>query len=207
MAQEKIPLMKDIEELVQKSIEANKLFISEGSKFITQLATKPGENIKKFQADTFTNTINAYMHLNIQHLKNMVDLGVSLTKEMMNGQTQEEKSNEPAAKEDKPAFVLKANGKPGATISLQFLVDNVKKEAATCNLLHTEYTNQATAVQQNFKTLFTPQSFTLEPGTSQTIAIQINIPRKTIPGIYTSNAQVQGFEPAFFSIHLTITEG
>jgi hypothetical protein len=205
MAAGKNTILKDIEELVQKSAEANKLFITEGSKFIQQLGSKKsGENIKTFQPDAIANVVTAYMQLNIQHLKNMVDLGVSLTKEMM-GQKNED--NETVSKENKPAFNLKGNGRPGSTINVHFLIDNVKTEAAVCTMINTAYTLEAVNTkQQNFITVFSPQAFTIEPGASQAVGISIKIPKKTTLGIYTSVAQVQGFEPAFFSISLTITE-
>src|ERR1700712_2635634 len=110
MAAAKNTILKDIEELVQKSAEANKLFITEGTKFIQQLGSKKsGENIKTFQPDAVANVVTAYMQLNIQHLKNMVDLGVSLTKEMM-GEKQQTSETVPA--ENKPAFNLKGSGAP-----------------------------------------------------------------------------------------------
>jgi hypothetical protein len=75
-------LAKDIEELVSKSIEANKVFMSEGTRMLKQF-TVSGNKQKPFtlNANFLTDAFNAYARMNIQHMKNMLDLSVSLFKQ------------------------------------------------------------------------------------------------------------------------------
>jgi hypothetical protein len=201
-------LAKDIEELVNKSIEANKIFLSESSRIVRQF-TKPGEkktpNI--FQANFLTDAFNAYTKLNIQHLKNMVDLGVSMVKKVGVQPTTDREAKAESTKTYAPSFVLEAEAEAGSNISLSFLLDNIKQEAVLCNLVNSPYIfNADVLVEENFITGFSPQSFRLGTDEQQRIHIDIAIPATAKPGVYVSNVKVQGFEPAHFSIRLTVKD-
>ena len=209
MSEEKSSLTKDIEELVSKSIEANKIFLGEGTRLVKQFSNKAGnkEPVNLFQPELITKVFNAYTKLNIQHLKNVIDLGVSLAKQAGTKEPEEKNKSANEAQDAGPAFVLKGEVLPGSKTTLPFLIDNVKEQSATCMLVNTDFILQSdTSVHKDFKTNFTPQSFVLKPGASQSVNIEISIPANTSPGQYISNVQVQGFEPTYFSIYLTITE-
>jgi hypothetical protein len=200
-------LAKDIEELVNKSIEANKVFVNEGSRLLRQFTT-PGEkktpNI--FQANFLTDAFNAYTKLNIQYLKNMVDLGVSMVQKAGVQPTNAEAPIE-TTEAPPPSFVLDAEAEAGSNISISFLLDNIKKEAVLCTLVNSPYVfSLDDLIAENFITGFSPQSFTLSAGEQQRISIDIAIPFTTKPGVYISNVKVQGFEPAHFSIRLNVKE-
>ena len=207
MSEEKSSLAKDIEELVNKSIEANKIFMAEGTRLVKQLSNKAAnkEPINLFQPQLISDVVNAYTKLNIQHLKNVIDLGVSLAKQA--GHTQPADNSNTKTPGPGPAFVLNGNAAAGSKTSLQFLLDNVKEQAVTCTMVNTDYILQSDfSVHPVFETRFTPQSFLLQPAASQTVVIDISIPANTLPGVYISNVQVKGFEPVFFSIDLNITD-
>lgn len=196
---------KDIEELVNKSIEANKIFLSEGSRIVRQFTT-PGEKktTNIFQANFLSEAFNAYTKLNIQYLKNMVDLGVSMVKK---AGVQPTGDTEPTTEDAAPAFVLEAEAEAGSAIRLSFLLDNIKPETALVTLVNSTYVFDAPVlIEENFNTGFSPQSFSLPAGAQQRIYIDIAVPETAKPGMYTSNVKVEGFEPAFFSIRLTVKE-
>ena len=201
-------LAKNIEELVNKSIEANKVFMNEGSRILRQFTT-PGEkktpNI--FQANFLSNAFTAYTKLNIQYLKNMVDLGVSIVQK---AGVQPSSSTEATLEKEQmsaPSFILDAEAEVGSNISISFLLDNIKQEAVLCKLVNSTYVfSLDDLVEENFITGFTPQSFHLPAGEQQRISIDIAIPFTTKPGVYLSNVKVQGFEPAHFSIRLNVKE-
>lgn len=201
-------LRKDIEELVNKTVDANKEFISESSRLFRQMATNPGSQstFNIFQQNFFPKALNAYASLNIRHLKNMIDLGMCLTKEVMGSSaTKENEVTEEVTETAQPAFALRANAKHGEKVMLQFVLDNFKKEETICEFVNTPYLNEADPSNvQDFETVFSPQSFSIDPGESKTINITIDIFKNTIAGIYTSNVQVKGFEPAFFTINITV---
>ncbi len=209
MSEEKSSFTKDIEELVTKSIEANKIFLAEGTRLVKQFGNKKGaqEKINIFQPELISNIFNAYTKLNIQHLKNAIDLGVSLVKQSGSKEREYNSANNDKTEEATPAFIIKSTAYSGTDAILQFLLDNTKEQEVTCKLVTTDYTKQADPqVRCVFKTSFSPQSFVLQPAASQTVNIDISIPTNATPGIYISNVQVQGFEPAYFSIYLTIIQ-
>jgi hypothetical protein len=209
MNAEKTSLTKDIEELISKSVEANKVFISESSKLLQQFTVSGKKNTSGLlQTNFITDAFYAYAKLNIQHLKNVLDLSVSLIKQAGTQSTEQTTTgNTNAEEEAAPSFVLKAEAEAGTVVSLSFLLDNIKEEAAMCKLVNTAYYYQPdNAVAENFVTDFSPQSFMLDPGAQLKVNIVVTTTNNAKPGLYISNVQVQGFEPAFFSICLTITE-
>ena len=201
-------LAKDIEELVNKSIEANKIFLSEGSRIVRQF-TKPGEKktANIFQANFLTEAFNAYTKLNIQYLKNMVDLGVSMVKKAGVQPTTDGEVKGENKETSAPSFVLEAEAEAGSNVSLSFLLDNIKEEAVLCKLVNSPYIfNADVSAEENFITGFSPQSFKLATGEQKRIHIDIAIPGTVAPGVYISNVKVEGFEPAYFSIRLNVKE-
>lgn len=201
-------LAKDIEELVNKSIEANKVFMNEGSRILRGITT-PGEKkaTNIFQANFLTEAFNAYTKLNIQYLKNMVDLGVSMVQKAGSQPTTNTESTTATSGMPAPSFVLDAEAEAGSNISISFLLDNIKQEAVLCTLIYSPYVfSFDDLIEENFITGFNPQSFTLAAGEQQRINIDIAVPFTTKPGVYISNVKVQGFEPAHFSIRLNVKE-
>lgn len=199
-------LTKDIEELVNKSIEANKVFLNEGSRIVRRFTT-PGEKkiTNIFQGNLLTDAFSAYTKLNIQYLKNVVDLSVSMIKKA--GVESGTDAASPTEEESvsTPSFVLECEAEAGGHVLLSFLLDNIKPEVVLCNLVYSSYILQAdTLVEENFITDFSPQSFRLRTGEQKRIQIDIAIPGTARPGVYTSDVKVEGFEPAYFSIRLNV---
>jgi stress-induced morphogen len=203
MSEQKFPFAKEMEELLQKSMEANKIFMSESSKFMSRLSNQAATKENIFKTDIVSDAFTAYAKLGIQHVKNMIDLGVSLVQQKDTGSAPQE-NNDTATT---PAFELRGSGVAGSSIMLQFVLDNVKKEEVLCELIHTDYSSRqnAATITHNIPTSFTPQAFQLAPATSQTVDITIQLPRQLPAGEYCSHVQVKGFEPAFFAIYITIT--
>ncbi|MEO7960396.1 MAG: hypothetical protein ABIR19_02550 [Ginsengibacter sp.] len=201
-------LTKDIEDLVNKSIEANKIFLSEGSRILRRF-TVPGEKKAAdiFEPNFIQEAFSAYTRLNIQYLQNVMDLGVSMVKkagaEPVNSTDVKSEPSETSG----PSFVLAAEAEAGSKVQLSFLLDNIKNETALCNLVSSPYIfNQGASSEENFVTIFSPQSFSLRTGEQQRITIDITIPDTSRPGEYVSAVKVEGFEAGYFSIHLTIKE-
>jgi hypothetical protein len=208
MSEEKTGLAKDIEELVNKTIEANKFFMSESSNILKHFTNQDTKNKSAnfIQPDTISNAFNAYLKLNLQHAKNLIDLGVGLVKQSVTPASEPAAANETATVAE-PAFILTAEVLAGDKAQLQFVLDNVKDQTVLCKLVNTDYTAQNKTLEpKKISTRFVPQSFELKPGGAQTVKIVVTTDKHCEPGSYTSNVQVQGFEPAFFSITLTIKE-
>ena len=206
-------LVKDFEELIRKTAEANKVFISEGSKFVKQLGSSPlsKKGMAGIPPHLLKDAFNSFVKLNMQHANNLIDLGLTLTKRF-NGspETTAGPFEEPAASQDeipKPAFVLRAGATPGGTAKVQFIVDSDKKEPILCKLVHTDFVHQNDfSIKPAFKTTFLPQSFQLNPSESQTVDIHVKVPANAKAGVYLSSLQVQGFEHSFFSLYITVSE-
>ena len=205
-------LSKELETLLKKTTEANRIFITEGAKFVKQLnfSKKGGEEIFTRQTDMMKDAFNLFMKLNIQYASNVVDLGVALSKKYndtevaTNENTEEENTKAPIISE--PAFILQTSGIAGDTVGTMFLLDSNKKEILLCNFKQTDYTLQDdNSTKYIFETNFTPQSFELMPGQSQQVAITAKIPTTTKPGIYQTDIVVQGFEHTYFSLFITVT--
>jgi hypothetical protein len=210
MSNEKDSFTKAFGDLITKSIEANKVFLNEGSRFFKQINTQDlkANKFNFFQGDVLSNAVNQYVKLNLGHFNNLVDLGLSFIKNVNNtaeNDSTREKNNEDV--DNKPSFILEKEAVAGESVNFQFLLDNVKEEAVICQLINTGYSVQANpSSTKDFKTGFKPQTFDLKAGESKSVNITIDIPDETVPGLYISKVQVKGFEPAYFSIQITVTE-
>lgn len=207
MSKQKDDFSKDVESIFKKTIEINKQYLKQGTDLIKEFGSS-GKELKNFnflQPDVMMAAATSFTKMNLDHYKNMMDLGFALTKKAFNqpsGETQDEDDNT-----EEPSFVLSATTFVGDTVSLQFLLDNIKKEEAVCELVNSEYVDENDAsISLNLPTIFKPQSFNLAPGVSQTVHIQIPIINDSKLGTYQSKVQVIGFEPAYFLIRLTIAE-
>lgn len=206
MSDAKPSLAKDIEELVSKSIEVNKTFVNESTRMMKQFTLSGNkQNPFTLNPNFFTDAFNAYARLNIQHVKNMLDLSVSLFKQA-GAQTNDSSAQTTTEEAAPPSFTLTAETEPGDTVSLSFLLDNIKPEEITCMLINTTYHLQTDNSIANFDTVFTPQSFNLKTNERQKVDIEVSIPANITAGIYESNVQVKGFEPAYFNILITVKE-
>jgi hypothetical protein len=206
MSDAKSALAKDIEELISKSIEANKVFVNESSRMLKQF-TISGNKTNPFVLNTnfLTEAFNAYAKLNIQHMKNMLDLSVSLFKQA--GVQSNDTSTQKTTEQAQPSFTLTAETEAGTNVSLSFLLDNIKPEEVNCTLISTPYHLQDNEnAIQDFDTVFTPQSFNLKTNERQKVDIEVGIPAGVNAGVYESNVQVKGFEPAYFNVLITVKE-
>ncbi|GAB3021921.1 hypothetical protein GCM10027051_29010 [Niabella terrae] len=204
-------LKQEIQDLVNKTIEVNKSFLKEGSALLQQFTTKDtaaGSRQAKavFQSNLLSQAINAYATLNIRHLKNMMDLGMELTRQAVKtaGSATTTADEEETAVE--PSFILQQSVKAGSSTRFQFVMDNDKSEAVTVQLIHSAYRpDVATDAGLDFPTVFKPARFVLDPGAEQRVDLRITVPKKTAAGTYTAQVQVSGFEPAYFRIQLDVT--
>ncbi|WP_452224443.1 COG1470 family protein [Lacinutrix chionoecetis] len=208
MSQERDNIAKDFESIVKKTIEINSQYLKQGANLVSDLSNSRSQKktINPFQPDLMVGAFTAFTKLNLDHYKNMVDLGFELSKKLINSNQEPSNGNESNTQDNKntAAFVLTETVVAGNTAILQFVLDNTKKEEAVCTLKNEDFINVDNSSVQNFKTTFTPQSFSLKPAESQTIKIEVKIGAKVKPGDYQSKVQVLGFEPAHFLVHLSV---
>jgi hypothetical protein len=210
MESSKTSLTSEIEELVKKAAEANKVFINEGAKLVQQMGknTSGKQQIPSVQPELLMDVFNSMVKLNIQHTSKLIDIGISFAKKITG---QEEDVTEQVFKDDthtgthQPAFELRAEIKAGETTTVPFLLDNIKKETVICQLVQSDFVHQSDAsIKPGFQADFHPQSFPLEPSETKKVNIIVATQADAAPGVYLCHVQVLGFEPAFFSLYLTV---
>ena len=209
MSEKQDEIANDFKDIVKKIVEINTQYFKEGSNLVNQIGNsgKQNKTINPFQPELLTGAITALTKLNINHYKNVVDLGFEFTKKMINNDFKDHNDTEVATKDNKvkPSFILKETVVVGSRVVLQFVLDNTKKEEATCTFKNLEFINDKDPKNtQNFKTTFTPQAFNIKPGESQTIKIEVKIGANVKPGNYQSKVEILGFEAAHFLINLSV---
>jgi hypothetical protein len=210
MSEKPPSITQELEQLFQKTAEANKIFFTESTRFVQQLGSsnQSGEDLFNKQKQLFGDALKSLVQLNIQHASNLLDLGIAVAKRF--NQSSNTSGTDVAATNEnpvvtEPAFVLTAVASPGGTASVQFMLDSSKAEPVSCKLVKNKFILQEdSSVQTDFETQFSPQSFQLLPGEQQRVEISVHVPEDTRPGIYTSDIRVEGFEHIFFSLNLTI---
>lgn len=207
MSNEKETFSKVFEEALNKSIEANKVFLNESTRFFQQMTNRDTPNkLNLFQGETLSNAFAQYMKLNLDHFNNLVDLGINFMKKINDTAGTSEQAS-PGASTDSPSFVLQRETEAGERVNLQFLLDNVKQQPVTCQLVHTGFNGpSAPSILNSFTAEFTPHMFDLKAGESRPIDINVNVPPDALPGLHSTRVQVKGFEPAYFSIEITVIE-
>ncbi|MEX6686802.1 hypothetical protein QTN47_04810 [Danxiaibacter flavus] len=203
-------ITQELEQLFQKTAEANKIFFKESTRFVQQLGSsgQSGEDLFNKQKQLFGDALKSLVQLNIQHASNLLDLGIAVAKrfnQSSNTSGADVSSTDENAVVTEPAFVLTAVTSPGETANVQFMLDSSKAEPVSCKLIKNKFILQEDrSVQADFETLFTPQSFQLLPGEQQRVEISVQVPGDVRPGIYISDIRVEGFEHIFFQLNLTI---
>ncbi|MCG2420347.1 hypothetical protein K8089_15080 [Aequorivita sp. F47161] len=208
MSEQKDDFSKGVESLFRKTVEVNKHYLKQSTELFKEFGNSGKElkNFNLFQPEVLMGAFTSFTKMNLDHYKNMMDLGFAITKKAFNPAS-EDAAGETEESAEEPSFVLSATTFAGNRVNLQFLLDNIKSEEATCQLINSDYLNEEVpANTQKFPTVFNPQSFTLAAGQSQTVTIQISVNNDVRLGIYQSKVQVLGFEPAYFLIKLTIAE-
>ena len=212
MDNQQTTIAQDIEQLIKKASAANTEIISETARFLQQLTTSKlsGENVASLQKQLFSDAVNLFVKLNIQHTSNLIDMGVAISKHL-NQQFDKQTNAPPADQEpqydtDKPAFELNASCHAGGTATAEFLLNSDKKEPVLCHLMQTSFALEGDpSVQNEFETTFLPQSFQLLFGKPQRVEIKVKPPAATQAGMYRSHIRVHGFEHTFFDLILTVT--
>ncbi len=207
MEKEKDDFSKDVESILKKTININKQYLKQGTELVKEFGNsgKNTKNLNLFQPQNLLSAFTQFTKMNLDHYKNMMDLSFEISKKAF--QSAESEQNDDENPEESPSFVISATVNPGESVSLEFLLDNVKTEEVTCQLVNSEYINsEEPGNGYNFKTVFQPQSFQLEPSASQTVKIRISVEKEIVLGTYQSKVQVVGFEPAYFLIQLNITQ-
>lgn len=208
MKKEKDDFSKDVESIFRKSVEINKDYLRQSTELAKTFGSSGRDlkNFKLFQPEMMLGALTSFTKMNLDHYKNMMDLGFALTKKALIPSEEDETPQDETPFEE-PSFILSETIYAGDSVNLQFLLDNVKQEEASCELVHSEYVDiNNTESIHNFPTVFRPQSFKLAPGVSQTVVINISVDITIPAGTYESKVQVLGFEPAYFLIRLTIVE-
>lgn len=208
MSKEKDDFSKDVESIFRKTVEINKQYLKQSTALFKEFGSS-GRELKNFnllQPETMMGAFTSFTKMNLDHYKNMMDLGFALTKKAFDPAATDATNEEDDSPEE-PSFVLSATTFPGGMVDFQFILDNDKKEQAVCQLVNSEYVDETKPDNsQSFLTTFRPQAFQLAPGISQTVHINISINKDINLGTYQSKVQVLGFEPSYFLITLTIAE-
>ncbi|NVK64648.1 MAG: hypothetical protein HWE22_08680 [Flavobacteriales bacterium] len=212
MSEEQNVFTKDIEGIIKKTIEINKAYFEKGSELIRQFqhSDKKVTDFKAPDSGAIMGALSTFAELNLEHYKNVLELGLEYTKKAFSGaetaEDAEEVVAEPEDYADEPAFILNGTGSKGDTVKLQFLLDNIKEEKVLCKFVNFDFVNVDNPSETYaLTTTFEPQSFELDMNASQPVLISVIIDPNAKLGTYQSKVQVEGFEPIFFLIRVTIT--
>ncbi len=202
-------ISQELEQLFQKTAEANKIFFTESTRFVQQLGSSKLSNEDLFnkQKQLFGDALKSLVQLNIQHASNLLDLGIAVAKRFNRSSDEGDDvlHKDVDAVVTEPSFVLSATTYAGEMASVQFMLDSSKDEPVSCNLIKNQFILQGdSSVQADFETRFMPQSFQLLPGEQQLVEITVKTPADARAGIYTCDIRVEGFEHIFFALNLTI---
>jgi hypothetical protein len=193
---------REVEELFKHTIELNKKYINQSFKLINQINQQGplDKNLFTFKPDLYAKAIKTFSRMNLEYYNKMMDLGFSFADEFLSHQPQADHTEE-------PSFILEGKGVPGSEVKLQFVLENTRNAEVHCELKNTPFVREEDKQKTSgITTSFDPQAFRQDPGGSHTVSISLTIGKQVIPGKYTTDVSVIGFEPTFFAIVLEVDQ-
>ncbi len=190
-----------MEELLRKSFELNRKFIKESFRVFNEVRNRRtvNKNLLTFNPGLYNKAITTFGKMNLEYLNKMMDFGFTVADEVFFDKMQ------PGDIEVTPSFNLRAKGLAGSEVKLTFVLENTKEEEVFCELRHSAFTLETDNKDlPEITASFSPQSFTQQAGESSTVEIILRIGIDVEPGAYTSNVQVLGFEPSYFTVTLAV---
>lgn len=192
-----INMAKNMEDITKQVLDINRNYINKSIDVIGLLKEAgSSKKITNINQDLVADIFNGIVKLNLEYYAKLIDFGFSVTNQILSP-SQESSTGS--------SFTLSGKVKPGEMITLQFVLDNPKSEAVLCELQYSFFLNIDDQTENlEISAKFSPQSFQLEPEKSMTIDILCPVSKTSKLGTYYSHVKVVGFEPAYFTIILTI---
>ncbi len=207
-------LLKGIQKIMEKSIEANTQIMKATSETFTNLISKKPEwsDLQKLNTDVLNNTISNFMEINLKYAENLIDLGVQLSNDVSSFvESLDKKEASEVVVEDKVKAMrrkseLRLSGKRGETVVANFELNSSSDEEQKGTFKATRCTSDDTGKLTNIRLKFAPNSFKIAPGGKVDIEISATIPKSSQAGSYRSNVNVLGFENTQFDVVIYVEE-
>lgn len=199
-------LFSSLEELISHASKANTEIISETTKYLSGMdrSNLNADTLTNLQQGVLTTAVTKVAALNMKYTKDLLNLGVELSKSL-NNQTPPDDSTTPPPS-SVSAFEIKTEAVAGGVATTAFLLNSDKDTPIICKVQNTSYSLQAEVPTiVNFETTYQPQLFELIKGTPQRVDVSVAIPKDTIPGVYYSKITVAGFEHTHFDFYITVS--
>lgn len=193
-----INITQNVEDITKQVLDINRKYINKSVDIIGKLKNgAAAEKITNIDQDLIADVFAGIVKLNIDYYSKLMDYSFSITDRILSPQTTEEEVGS--------SFTLSGKGNPGATIEMGFVLDNSKEEKVFCELQSTRFINADDETENpEISVSFQPQSFELEAGGAANIGVICNISKEAATGTFHSFVKVLGFEPAYFTIVITI---
>lgn len=192
-----INITRNIEDITKQALDINRKYINKSIDVISRL--KKGlasDKITNINQEVIAEVFSGVVKLNLDYYSKLIDFGFSVTDQILSSQNTEETAS---------SFTLSGKGNPGYVINMEFVLDNTKEEKVFCQLENTAFVNIDDQTENpEISVTFNPQSFELDMGKSAKINIVCNVSKNSATGTFYTYAKVIGFEPAYFTIVLTI---
>ncbi len=207
-------LIKGIQKIMEKSIEANAQILKATSETFSSLLSKPPkmDDLQKLNAEVLSSTISNFMEINLKYAESLIDLGLQLSKDMSAFAESLDKNENPEAGVNVKATsppqdsALRLSGKPGETVVAAFVLNNNAAVDQNGTFKAGRCMSDATGKLTNIWLKFNPDSFKIAPGEKTDIEISAAIPKSSKPGSYRSAVTVEGFNDTRFEVVVFVEE-
>lgn len=196
-------ITQNLEGITKQLLDNNRNYINKSIDAIGKLKNSPTQKITNINQDLIADVFNGIVKLNLDYYSKLIDYGFSVTNKILSAPENRLGENE----EQGSSFTLAGKGNAGSSIDISFVLDNSKSEKAFCQLENTPFVSiDEHKENPDITVSFQPQSFDLEAGKSESISVLCSVSEKSAAGTFYSYARVIGFEPAYFTIVLTIEQ-
>lgn len=191
-----ININQHVADIAKQVIEINENYVNKSIDMIAKLKDHSvSEKITNIDQDTIVGIFNRLVKVNLECYSKLMDFGFEATNQLLSAKNETTESS----------FTLSGHLKPGGSLDLSFVLDNTKSENVFCQLENSSFLNSDNQQESpDIEVVFSPQSFELLPGATTKVLATCSSGKQTTPGTYYAYAKVIGFEPAYFTIVLTI---
>ncbi len=201
-------IVKELQELLAKSINADIQLLENGSKLLQQVAEGniSLSSVAEQGNELLRQAITDYVRMSTKHTSNLIDLSIDVSDNLVRRMINAPRKVQETAKQHPPLFELKMQGQPGTLCQTAFVLENSYTEEVIAKFKYPLLVNKVGDNSLDIPIGFDPPEVTLSPAQKQNIIVGIELPGGIKAGLYQTIISVESMPGLNFLLSLEVEE-
>jgi hypothetical protein len=207
-------LLSTLRSLMDKSFKANATLLKGSGRVLTSLlAQKMGsKDLTELNKRVLNVAFTDFVKMQIKHTEELMDLGVQVSQNIVSFI---DKASGPATGSPKPAASentgqannqINLSVRPGEQLSTSFFLNNNSALSQSGKFYYEDFIDSVTGKKVVLSMLLSPREFTIEPGQSLKVDLNIGATSDVVPGKYRASIRLDGMNGEKFDIVVQVME-